>query len=137
MSDSFRTIGLYLPPGVVDVLDSFLYDEAGVVDLREYYGQKAGSVSAGDPLAESLHPVFEDVVRSFDSLYEMANFEAAIETSADELELVTVAAGADVVYEFRDKVEAARVLQECDTRSVHMAIFVAAVDAGYFESDSV
>lgn len=135
MSESFQTIGIYVPPSVVDVIDSFLYEKAGVVDVREYYGQKAGNVADGDPFAECMSPVFEEIVDSFDSLYSSANFETAIETGADELELVTVAANAGVFYSFRDKVEAARVLQECDTRSVHTAIFVSAVDAGVFSSE--
>lgn len=136
MSDSFRTIGVYVPPGIVDVLDEYVYAEAGVKDIREYF-ERGGSVPVGDPGAEVMAEFMSEIVESFDELYQRGAWEFARDVDADGFELVTLAAEPECMYEFREKVEAARTLKECDTRTVHTAIFEACVRDGLFDVDSV
>lgn len=133
MSDSLQTFGLYVTPDIIDYVDDVLYDACGIVDVREYYGEQ-GKVRAGDPLAEVFDVVLDDILADFAVLYREANFD--VDVKYDEFELLTVAGSGENVYEFRDKVEAVRVLEECDTRTVHTAIMATAIDMGYFEGVS-
>jgi len=131
MSDSFRLIGLYLPSEVVDEIDSFVYDEAGVIDVRSYFDDDvSGAVPVGDPLGECFDGVLSEVCSDFVGLYKSVDVSSV---DVSELELVRVAARADVVYRFRELVEAIRVLEGCDTQSVHVAMFTEVVSEGYFE----
>lgn len=130
MSDSFQTVGLYVTPEIVSVLDDVLYEACGIVDVREYYSEQ-GRVQAGDPLAEVFDVVLRDILDNFAEIYRATDF--AIDVAYDEFELLTVGASSDAVYLLRDKVEAARVLEECDTRTVHTAMLITAIERGYFD----
>lgn len=130
MSNSFQTVGLYVTPEIVSVLDEVLYESCGVVDVREYYDEQ-GTVQVGDPLAEVFDAVLRDILDDFAEIYRETDF--AIDVSYDGFELLTVGASSDAVYLLRDKVEAVRVLEECDTRTVHTAMLGTAIDMGYFD----
>lgn len=127
-----KTTGVYVPPAVVDEMASHLAAEAGVRDYRTYFDEQQAKLSRGDPGAELLNVVLEAIVDEFDVLYDEADFDAVNAIDPDGFELCTVAAEPRVVAAFKDRVKAARTIQETDSRTVHTAIFRA-----YLQSQSL
>lgn len=122
--EDVRTIGVYLPPEIVDSLDDYLYEVAGVKDVRSYF-KRERKVPEGDPGAEAMHDILISLTRNFDEWYEKAEWEFAEDVSPNDFEHVRLAASVSVVYDFREKVEAAKVIKGCDSRTVHTALFEA------------
>lgn len=132
-SSDHQVIGLYVSPDVREVIDEFVYEHAGVVDLDDYFSVTEGSAPEGDPLGRVMTVVFEEVVDRFDELVEGADFEAVNEVDYNSFNLTRVAADGKTVYEFRDLVEELHIERGFDSRTVHTAVFREAIDKGIFE----
>ncbi|ARS91171.1 hypothetical protein [Natrarchaeobaculum aegyptiacum] len=120
--DRYRTYGLYLSQSVREQLEEHLYDEAGVVDLEEYFDPSVSTIPSGDPGADATHALLASVVADFATLYDEANFVAARSLDHDAFALTSLAAEPETIAAARDRFEAATIIQEADLRTVHTAV---------------
>lgn len=120
-----KLFGVYVSEPIFDALAEFLYEEAGVVDLEEYFDPATSSVPADDPGAEITHDLVTDVVEQFADLYDGADFEAAARVDPDAFVLVHLAAAPETVANARERFQAAATIQETDLRTVHTALLAA------------
>lgn len=134
MNQPFRTIGIYVPEKVIDYFSEYLYEEAGIVDITEYYDSQHSKVPHDDPGATVMDSCLQTVVDNFAALYDAADFKEAASHNPDEYHLVRLAASPETVYKFRDLVDAAEQIQQRDSRTVHTAIFTAAISEEYLPS---
>lgn len=132
-TSDYQVIGLYVSPDVREVLDEFVYEHAGVIDLEEYFDVTEGSAPDGDPLGDVMTVVFESVLDNFEDLVDTADFEAVNEVDAQSFELTRVAARGDLVYQFRDLVDNLHATEGFDARTVHTAIFREAINKELFD----
>ncbi|ELY48131.1 hypothetical protein [Natronorubrum sulfidifaciens] len=126
--DDYKLFGVYASESVVDALADALYEEAGVVDLETYFDDTSESVPAGDPGAEATDAFAADVLESFATLYDHADFEATERVDPEAFELVHLAAIPQRVTGLRERFRAAATIQETDLRTVQTAILAAALD---------
>ena len=120
--DRFKLFGVYVSRPVYEALDDHVYEEAGVVDLEEYFDGSDSSVPAGDPGAEATDELVADLVSEFAALYDAADFEAVSAVDPDGFELTHLAAKPTRVTALRERFEAATTIRETDLRTVHTAI---------------
>lgn len=123
--DRFKLFGVYLSRPVYEALDDYVYEEAGVVDLGEYFDETASSVPTGDPGAEATDELVSDLVSEFATLYDAADFEAATAVDPDGFVLTHLAAKPTRVAALRERFEAATTIRETDLRTAHTAILAA------------
>ena len=126
--DRFKLFGVYVSRPVYEALDDYVYEEAGVVDLEEYFDESAASVPTGDPGAEATDELVADLVSDFAGVYDAADFEAATAVDPDGFELTHLAAKPARVAALRERFEAATTIRETDLRTVHTAILGAYLD---------
>ena len=126
--DRFKLFGVYVSRPVYEALDDRVYEEAGVVDLADYFDESASSVPTGDPGAEATDELVADLVSEFAALYDAAEFEAVTAVDPDGFELTHLAAKPARVTALRERFEAATTIQEADLRTVHTAILGAYLD---------
>ena len=123
--DRYKVFGVYLSAPVVDALDERLYEEAGVIDLAAYFDDTTDSVPVGDPGADATDDLLADLLDSFATLYDRADFEAAAAVDPDAFDLVHLAAEPNRVTEVRERFRAAATIREADLRTVQTAILAA------------
>lgn len=123
--DRFRTYGLYLSQSVYELLEEQLYEEAGVVDVAEYFDPSVSTIPAGDPGAEATDDLVSSVVADFATLYDDADFAAAESLDHDVFTLTHLAAEPDTIAAARERFDAATIIQEADLRTVHTAVLEA------------
>lgn len=123
--DRYRTYGLYLSASVRERLDDYLYEEAGVVDLEEYFDPSVSTIPVGDPGADATHDLLVSVVADFATLYDEADFATANALDHDRFALTSLAAEPETIAAARERFEAATIIRETDLRSVHTAILSA------------
>lgn len=128
-AEYLKSTGVFVPADVVETIGSYLSDEVGVKKFREYFDANTSKLNRGDPAAEITNCIVGDIVRDFASLYEQADFDAARAVDADAFEVMFVPAEPKTVVAFKDRVQAAVVIQETDSRTVHTAIFRAYLDS--------
>ncbi|RQG97730.1 hypothetical protein [Natrarchaeobius chitinivorans] len=121
--ETYTLVGVYVSRPVHDDLAEYLYDEAGVVDLEEYFDPSASEPPVGDPGADATAALIESIVSEFASLYDEADFEAARAVDPDAFVLRHLAADPDTVANAREQFQAAGTIQNADLRTVHTAIF--------------
>lgn len=127
-TDRYKLFGVYLSPAVVDALADRLYETAGVVDLEGYFDGDTETVPAGDPGAEATDTFVDEVVGSFATCYDRADFEAARAVDPDAFALVHLAAQPRRITDFREKIRSAAIIQETDRRTVQTAVLAAALE---------
>ncbi|SEP84827.1 hypothetical protein [Natrinema salaciae] len=132
--DRYKLFGVYVSEAVFDALETFLYEEAGVVDYGNYFDPSVSTLPAGDPGADATDRLVSAVVAAFATLYDEADFEAARRVDADAFVLAHLAADPQTVTRARERFQAAATIQETDSRTVHTAILSAALaDSGPLE----
>jgi hypothetical protein len=124
-TDRYKLFGVYLSEQVYDLLATFLYETAGVVDYDTYFEASESAVPVGDPGAEATDQLVSDVVTSFAELYDEAEFDAARRIDDDAFVLAHLAADPQTVTRARERFQAAATIQETDSRTVHTAILAA------------
>lgn len=127
--DRYKVFGVYLSAPVTDALEEYLYDEAGVLDVGDYFDETADSVPVGDPGADATDDLVGDVVDAFADLYDRADFAAAERTDPDAFDLVHLAADPTRVTDVRERFRAAATIQDADLRTVQTAILAAHLEA--------
>lgn len=133
--DRFTLFGVYVSRPVYEALDEVVYEEAGVVDLDDYFDESASSVPLGDPGAEATAMLVSDLVSRFATLYDAADFEAAKAVDPDAFELTYLAANPTQVAALRERFEAAMTIQETDLRTAHTAILAASLSVDDVSDD--
>lgn len=118
----FRTYGVYLSESVRERLEDYLYAEAGVVDLEEYFNPSETTIPGGDPGAEATNELVASVVDDFATLYDDTDFAAAESLDPDVFALTYLAAEPETIAGAREQFEAATIIQETDLRTVHTAV---------------
>ncbi|WP_049920777.1 hypothetical protein [Halopiger djelfimassiliensis] len=126
-ADRYKLFGVYVSQPVVDALEEYVYDEAGVLDLETYFDETADSVPRGDPGATATDELVAAVVDDFAALYDAADFEAAARIDPDAFVLVRLAAAPRRVARVRERFQAAATIRETDLRTVQTAILSASV----------
>ncbi|WP_226479373.1 hypothetical protein [Natrinema amylolyticum] len=129
--DRYKLFGVYVSASVADALETYLYEEAGVVDYEDYFDPSESGVPVGDPGADATDRLVSDVVADFATLYDEADFEAARAVDADAFVLAHLAAEPQTVTRARERFQAAATIRETDSRTVHTAILSA-----YLESET-
>lgn len=127
MTDDFKTYGVFVPEAIVETISNHLADEAGVINYADYFDSNTTTIPRGDPAAEITNVFLKDVASDFAMLYDTANFDDAQQVEPEDFELLTVAATPEVVVTLKELFRAAARIQNCDTRTVHTAIFRAAL----------
>lgn len=131
--DRYKVFGVYLSAPVVDALEERLYDEAGVIDLPEYFDETADSVPVGDPGADATDDLVAALLDSFAALYDRADFAAAERVDPDAFDLVHLAADPGRVTDVRERFRAAATIREADLRTVQTAVLAAHLETAPIE----
>ncbi|THE65606.1 hypothetical protein D8Y22_06645 [Salinadaptatus halalkaliphilus] len=121
----YKVFGVYVSEPVFDALEEYLYEEAGVLELEEYFAASTDSISEGDPGADATDALVADLVESFADCYDAAAFDSARSVDPDAFALVQLAAEPTRVSALRERFQAAGTIQETDLRTVQTAILEA------------
>jgi len=124
-TSGYRTFKICVSPSVESKLSNYAYSTRGVIELSQYFDENSRNIHLGDPGAETLHALFQNIVSYFKHLYEKADFKSAVLNDPTEYRWVTVAAKPQTIANIRELFEAARRIQNCETRVVHTAILQA------------